>query len=209
MRNEPPISTSSPRETMTSPPSASAFSASSTAAALLLTTMVETSRSPVVQQLRKQATDMDVALAALAGGQIELQIRVALRDLGNMLQRRLRERRAPEVGMQDDARGVDDRTQRVAPANRSIAAQSRRRACSIAAADSASSSEPAAICLPQSIERNARDASSVAACPKRCATRCTASSRNSSSIDGSRRKRSGLVGHGWISVQSCDSGMSY
>ncbi len=34
-----------------------------------------------VQQLRKQATDMNVALAALAGGQIEFQIRVALRDL--------------------------------------------------------------------------------------------------------------------------------
>ena len=41
MRNEPPISTSSPRETMTSPPSASELSASRTAAALLLTTMVE------------------------------------------------------------------------------------------------------------------------------------------------------------------------
>ena len=42
MRNDPPISTSSPRETITSPPSASVFSASRTAAALLLTTIVET-----------------------------------------------------------------------------------------------------------------------------------------------------------------------
>src|ERR1039457_7058972 len=41
MRKEPPISTNSPRETRTSPPSASEFNASRTAAALLLTTMVE------------------------------------------------------------------------------------------------------------------------------------------------------------------------
>ena len=38
MRKDPPISTSSPRETITSPPSARVFRASSTAAALLLTT---------------------------------------------------------------------------------------------------------------------------------------------------------------------------
>src|SRR6184192_4218017 len=41
MRNEPPISTSSPRETMTSPPSASVLRARRTAAALLFTTIVE------------------------------------------------------------------------------------------------------------------------------------------------------------------------
>src|SRR5277367_6347042 len=41
MRKEPPISTNSPRETMTSPFSASVLSARRTAAALLLTTMVE------------------------------------------------------------------------------------------------------------------------------------------------------------------------
>src|SRR5207253_1776830 len=43
IRNEPPISTSSPRETITSPPSARVLRAISTAAALLFTTMVEIS----------------------------------------------------------------------------------------------------------------------------------------------------------------------
>jgi hypothetical protein len=38
MRNDPPISTSSPRETITSQPRASSFTTSETAAALLFTT---------------------------------------------------------------------------------------------------------------------------------------------------------------------------
>ena len=80
MRKEPPISTSSPRETMTSPFSASVLSASRTAAALLLTTMVEiaglaplagtrrvyTSIYSFIEEFAEQAIDVHVALAALA-----------------------------------------------------------------------------------------------------------------------------------------------
>ena len=95
MRNDPPISTSSPRETMTSPPSARVFSASRTAAALLLTTMVEMSgvaRAPspaklLIQQLAKEPVDMHVALAAPAGLDIEFQVRISGGSVSNMLQR--------------------------------------------------------------------------------------------------------------------------
>ena len=113
MRNDPPISTSSPRETMTSPPSASAFSVSSTAAALLLTTMVATSRPMSPNNLGEQPVHMHIALAALAGRQIKFQVGVALRDFDHALQRRAAQRRAPQVGVQDHARRVDHRPQRV------------------------------------------------------------------------------------------------
>ena len=113
MRNDPPISTSSPRETMTSPPSASAFSDSSTAAALLFTTMVATLALRRMQQARKQAIDVRIAFAAFAGRQIKFQVGVALRDFGNMLQRFLAQRRASEIGVQDDAGRIDHRPQRI------------------------------------------------------------------------------------------------
>src|ERR1035438_6384245 len=96
MRKEPPISTSSPRETITSPPSASEFSASRTAAALLFTTIVETEPEPSaglrpfgsLRSLRggpgggnqgalpnaKQPIDVNVALAAGASLEVELEI---------------------------------------------------------------------------------------------------------------------------------------
>ena len=113
MRNDPPISTSSPRETTTSPPSASEFSASNTAAALLLTTMVETSRSAVFSSFANKRSDMNIALAALAGLQIELEVGISLRNIGHVLQCGAAERRASEVGVQDDACSIDDGPQRV------------------------------------------------------------------------------------------------
>ena len=61
MRNPPPISTSSPRETTTSLPRASVSSASSTAAAQLLTTSAAS--APV--RRRSRPLDMRVARAAL------------------------------------------------------------------------------------------------------------------------------------------------
>ena len=117
MRNEPPISTSSPRETMTSPPSASVFSASRTAAALLLTTMVETLASCARagpdgvphsrQQLAEQAVHVDIALAPLAGLDIELQVRITRGGFADVFQRGRRQRRAPQIGVQDHSGGVD------------------------------------------------------------------------------------------------------
>ncbi len=60
---------------------------------------------------------MHVALAAFAGGKIEFQIRVALRNLIDVLQRSLAEWRAAEIRMQDDSGGVDDRTQGIRQSN--------------------------------------------------------------------------------------------
>ena len=58
IRNDPPISTSCPREITTSRPRASAASASSTAAALLLT--ASAASAPVSSQMQR----LDVRLAA-------------------------------------------------------------------------------------------------------------------------------------------------
>ena len=72
MRKPSPISISSPRETMTSPPAASSFSARKTAAALLLTAMAGRA-----QQAFQQRRGVDVALAAAAGGEIVFEIGIA------------------------------------------------------------------------------------------------------------------------------------
>ena len=55
---------------------------------------------------------MYVTLAALAGGEIELEIGITLRDAGSMFQRRGAQWCPPEIGMQNDTGGVDDRAQR-------------------------------------------------------------------------------------------------
>ncbi len=125
MRNEPPISTSSPRETMTSPPSASEFNASRTAAALLLTTMVEMAvemaaeldsagrgRTPpstrsAFEELLEQPVNVDVALPALAGRQIEFEIGIGARRGADVIERSGSQRRASQIGVQDHAGGVD------------------------------------------------------------------------------------------------------
>jgi hypothetical protein len=103
-RKSPPISTSSPRETMVSPPRASAVRTSSAPAAQLLTTSA--SSAPV-----SSAT-------ARARREIVFERAVARGFLGDGAARRFRERRAPQVRVQDDARRVDDAAQarrRVAP----------------------------------------------------------------------------------------------
>src|SRR5438093_10611705 len=55
---------------------------------------------------------MSVTRAALAGVEVELQVRVTLRDRGHRLDRLIRQRRAAEVRVDDDAGRVDDRPQR-------------------------------------------------------------------------------------------------
>ena len=107
MRNAPPISISSPRETIASRPRASVLSTSSTAAALLLTTVA--SSAPVSSQSRSRT--MIVALAAPAASQIELKRnRIAHRDR-RRLDRLLGDQRAAEIGMQHGAGEVEDRAQ--------------------------------------------------------------------------------------------------
>ena len=76
MRKPSPISISSPRETMTSPPAASSFSARKIAAALLLTAM-----PGAPQESLEQAGQVNVALAARAGGEVVFEIGVAGQEI--------------------------------------------------------------------------------------------------------------------------------
>ena len=108
MRKPSPISTSWPRETTISRPPASAASASTSAAAPLLTQIAAS--APVSSHT--QRGDVVLARAAPAGREVELQVRVAGRDGLHARERGLRQRRAAEVGVQDDAGGVEHRAQR-------------------------------------------------------------------------------------------------
>ena len=77
-RKPPPISTSSPRDTMTSRPRASAASASSTAAALLFTTIPASAPHTLREQPRRHGRD-----ASRASPRVHavLEVRVRARDL--------------------------------------------------------------------------------------------------------------------------------
>ncbi len=103
MRKPPPISTSSPRETTTSRPAARAVHASSTAAAQLFTTSA--SSAPVSAQ--QGGAHGAVAVPAGAPGEVVLQRGVAQRGLAHVVEHLGAQRRAAEVGVQHDARGVD------------------------------------------------------------------------------------------------------
>ena len=74
--------------------------------------MVETTVCPVAshffaQQTLKQAVHMHVPLAALAGAQVKLQIGITRGSFADVLDRRIAQRRAAKVGMQDHSGGVD------------------------------------------------------------------------------------------------------
>ncbi len=71
-------------------------------------------RSRFIQQLAEQPVHMHVALAALPGFDIELQIRISRRSLANVFQSGSRQRGASQVGVEDHAGRIDDCTQRVA-----------------------------------------------------------------------------------------------
>src|ERR1700688_4127244 len=98
IRKPSPISISSPRETMTSPFLASAARTSRTAAAQLLTTMADS--APV----RRSS-----AFAAGAGCEIIFEIAVLRGRAAEFFYRGFGERGPAEVGVEDDAGGVDDR----------------------------------------------------------------------------------------------------
>ena len=63
-------------------------------------------------QLAHECRDVILPPAAPARGEVELQVRVARRDGLHALERGVRERRAAEVRVQDDAGGVEHRTER-------------------------------------------------------------------------------------------------
>ena len=67
-----------------------------------------------IQQLAEQSVHVHVALAALPGFDIELQIRISRGSVANVFQSGSCQRGASQVGVEDDAGRIDDRTQRVA-----------------------------------------------------------------------------------------------
>ncbi len=87
MRNEPPISTNSPRETMHLAAFGQRVQRQQHRGGVVVDDDGRDFALGRVQQFREQAIDVDVALAALAGGEVEFQVRVALRDFGDVLQR--------------------------------------------------------------------------------------------------------------------------
>ena len=113
MRKPSPISISSPRETSTSRPSASAASASSIAPALLLTTIAALGAGEPAQD----PADVILARAARARGEVVLEVRVAAPGLDDAVERRRGERRPAEVRVHDHAGRVQDATQ-LRPARR-------------------------------------------------------------------------------------------
>ena len=109
MRNEPPISTSCPRETTTSRPGpASAAAASSTAAAPLLT--ASAASAPVSSRSSASTWAWREPRAPLL--EVVLEVRVAGGRRGGRLARGRGQRRAPEVGVHDHAGGVEHPPQR-------------------------------------------------------------------------------------------------
>ena len=104
MRKAPPISISSPRETIASRPRARVLTASRTAAALLLTTVA--SSAPVSSTM--QVAHDGVALAALAAVEVELERQGVAHGGDGGLDCLLGEQRPAEVGVQHGAGEVED-----------------------------------------------------------------------------------------------------
>ena len=74
--------------------------------------VVDADRRLRAGQLAHERRDVILPRAAPARGEVELEVRIAGRDGLHALERGLRERRAAEVRVQDDARGVEHRAQR-------------------------------------------------------------------------------------------------
>ena len=115
-RNEPPISTSSPRETTTSLRIARAFSTSRTAAALLLTTTAAS--APVRRQIRPSTWSS--RSPPCPGGEIEFQVARLDHHGGHGLGGGARQERPAEIGVQHRAGEVEDRPQGHPPLGRKV-----------------------------------------------------------------------------------------
>ena len=113
MRNPPPISTSSPRETITSCFLGKRVQRQERGGR----TVIDDERgrigfggsTPPVQNPQQKRLDVHVPAAARAGFEIQFEVAVILRDLDDMFERGLAQRRAPQVGMQNDPGGIDHR----------------------------------------------------------------------------------------------------
>ncbi len=109
MRKPSPISISSPRETSTSRPSASAAERQQHGGRVV----VDDERRLGAGQPAEDPRHVILPRAALALREVVLEIRVAAPDLRHPLERRGRQRRTAEVRVDDHARGVDGRAQAV------------------------------------------------------------------------------------------------
>ena len=103
IRNAPPISISSPRETTTSRPWARDSSAEQDRGRVV----VDHERCLGPGEPAEQGVHVGVAGAARLGRDVELEVRVACGDEGEPGERRPAERRPPEVRVQHDAGRVD------------------------------------------------------------------------------------------------------
>ena len=119
----------------------------------------------LMQQLAKQAINVDIALASLPGVEIELQIGICRGSLSHMLQRGSRQRGASQVGVKDDSGCIDDRTKRVTRRLPHLALD-RSRNSGKGQVEAPASSRAAAISLRRR-PRTSRAASATVACPSR------------------------------------------
>ena len=69
-----------------------------------------------MQQLAKKSINVHVTLASFSTGKVQLEVGITSRDLLNVFNRGRGQRCTPQIGVQNDSRCVDYRTQRVAQA---------------------------------------------------------------------------------------------
>ncbi len=185
MRKAPPISISSPRETIASRPLRQRVEHEQHGGGIV----VDDGGVLGAGQLAQQAAHMIVALAALAAAEIEFERdRVAhRRDRG--LDRRLGEQRAAEIGVQHGAGEIEDRPQaRTAPALRAARARRRRRDPALAGS--------AAVRARRASDRAHRADDSAAGRTAR-SRGAAAGVRSTSSTEGSLRSAAAsALGHG-------------
>ena len=108
IRNEPPISTSSPRDSRTSRPDARLESARASAAALLLTTRAAS--APV--RARTRFSDTSTAVAATPRIEAHLQVAVGVETIGQVGHDFAGQRRPAQVGVEEDAGRVEHAPER-------------------------------------------------------------------------------------------------
>ena len=107
-RKPPPISTSSPREMITSRPAASALKHQQGRRRVV----VDDEGGFGAGEAAQQPLGVHVAAAAGAALDVVFEVRVPARERRHAIGRRARERRAPEVRVDDDAGRVDHAAQR-------------------------------------------------------------------------------------------------
>ena len=67
----------------------------------------------VREKFLEEAIDVDIALSAFAGGEIEFQVGIGACCIADVVECGSRQRGASEIRVQNNARGIDKRLQRV------------------------------------------------------------------------------------------------